>query len=186
MELWRGRIGAPPLPRLIVKVATRLSQCSAVPCQVFECFEVSLSVLLGVCRSGGGFQQALLLLIGGFALALLVGFPLLRGSREEPAVNLVPLLAKLEDWAIVWPGEVAARWFKKAKETAPSDGDTTGLVGATIEYVEFIQDYGSSSNLNPNARPFVPSPGLGPTAGPVTPPPMETQGAAFASARGVR
>lgn len=50
---------------------------------VFEASEVSLSVLLGVCRALGGFSLALLLLVGSFGLAVLVGLPLLRGAREE-------------------------------------------------------------------------------------------------------
>lgn len=51
---------------------------------VFEASEVSLSVLLGVCRSVGGFSLALLLLTGSFGLAVLVGLPLTRGARERP------------------------------------------------------------------------------------------------------
>jgi len=50
---------------------------------LFEVAEVSLSVLLGFCRSRGGFSAALLLLSGSFGFAALVGLPLLWVAREQ-------------------------------------------------------------------------------------------------------
>jgi hypothetical protein len=50
---------------------------------IFEGSEIILSLLIGVCRSAGGFSATLILLIGAFAGALLVGARLVTRLREQ-------------------------------------------------------------------------------------------------------
>ena len=79
---------APIVPLALVPAnaePSRLGRGYGIVESVFEGAEASLSLLLGLCRSAGGFPLALLLLSGSFGLAALVGVPLARIAREQPA-----------------------------------------------------------------------------------------------------